>query len=511
LKKATKRFLTRAATSWHCLPNVQRRLIRTARRNPWVTAFAIALLLTLMLVNFDKYYEWDEAVFAGQTGGYMGVAAPAPAMAASREVGPVVLAYVVAQIGSGLSATRMLWAVLTLVLILLAFRALQAATSRGAAVIGFFICSTFWTTQLYMGSIYGSLLGAAAALLAAALYVVAVSRATPSPHWLGIALGLAASTAFWFRHIESLIVLIVLVAHGLVRWRTVVSRWVTFVLAGVSIVVTFVIPWVVDSILRYGSPLGRIQAAQGQDYPRGLTNNVEQYIRLLAGDSYYRAYEAVPRWPSLVFLIILVFVALLFAYVLFIGKGSELAWVPLLLALTAASFGFFFFYSGIIEDRYVLYGVFFLAAGLGVVIDAGMRVVAVTVNAKLLTGVALTLLLLYVGANIALIRPYERGRLLEGQGAALNAATIATLAEGRTCRIFSRYGAPQLQIGSGCVASSVVKPEEAKQMAMAAAKGGAFVAIVWPGESAGQAFPPGWQEVARLLPDGRELRLSFSG
>ena len=480
-----------------------------AAGHPWLVASALVLAVAIGLVDFDRYYEWDEAVFASQSGGFLGVEAIPREMAASREVGPAVLAAALGAVGSGLSATRLLWALTSLGLVVLAFRSLQPVVGARAALTGFVAFTTSWSAMLYLGSIYGSLLGAAAALLTTGLYLQ-VLRAGPGDRWrrAGVALGLAAATAFWFRHVESLIVVLVLAVHAAAHWRTVARHTRALALAAATFLVGFVLPWLVDSTVRYGSPWERMAAARAQDYPRGLTSNVGSYLRLLGGDSSFPAYEPVPSWPRLALLCALVLAGALLLVA--VRSRRSVSPVLLLLVLSAASAAFFLFYGGVVEDRYVLYGVIFLAAAAGTAVDAGLRVLEVRTDGRLVAGLLVGALVVWVGANAALVTPHERGRVLLGQQNALNAATIQTLAEGRPCQVFARYGAPALQIGSGCVASSVTDPDAAAASARAAVRAGAFVAVVWPGDAAPLGAEPGWDTVRRALPDGRLMTLRLS-
>jgi hypothetical protein len=480
----------------------------------WTILFAVSLACLLALLDSRKFYEWDEAVFASQFGGHLGLDAAPSSMAASREVGPAILSGLLGIFAPGLASLRLLWTAVTVAALAMAFKALGSVIGENAALSGFLICVSFWTVLLYAGSIYGSLLGAAASLLALALYLRLLQSKTgrPPSKWQPYLLGLALAVAFWFRHVETMIVLLVVVADALlVRRRSVfqLRHWtkslVTFLLA-------FAVPWSVESSYRFGSPIERIRLARDQGYPTGLQNNIEPYIALLTGDSFYRAYGKLPALgpPVLTALLTLIVAGVVIALVAFPLGRAYRGVLALLVLISASSFSFFLFYGGVIEDRYVLYGVVFAAAAAGVVLQECWRLLRRWAGNVPTAVLASLLFLVWVMANIALFLPHERGRFLEGRESAVTSATIHVLAGGRPCYIVARYGAPQMQAGSGCLATTSRDANAAATLARDKLSAGFFTVVVWPTSSAPQLGDPTWRELLRRLPSGDTLSLFYA-
>lgn len=85
------------------------------------------------------------------------------------------------------------------------------------------------------------------------------------------------------RQVEGAVLLASIVLHALVVtprafWR---SRWKGAGIAAVVAVVTFAVPWAVDSMVRFGGVAARISSGRGQAFERGWNKDVGDYLSVL--------------------------------------------------------------------------------------------------------------------------------------------------------------------------------------------------------------------------------------
>lgn len=306
----------------------------------------------------------------------------------------------------------------------------------------------------------------------------------------GIALGLSIAGAFWMRHAESVIGVLVLLTLSLVIDRAVL--WRRQLVAGLIALGcwlgAFVVPWIIWSIRAFGSVGARFDALGNQvsgNAPLQLTNGLTEYLDALTATSRsYGLFDLVPTWPRL---IVVASAALLVVLVLFVIGDRRLTsiqrWaVVVVLAPAAVLLAFFAFYYASVEvrERYLTTIVPF-AAGL-----AGIAVVWVVQNLGsirprrvMATGLAIVLGM-WVVAQVAIAVPFQRARVVDGLETLVTSDAIRASVENRPCVGLSRYGRPQVQLGSGCSVRSATTDEIALRVAAEYEEMGADAFVLWP-------------------------------
>lgn len=473
----------------------------------WLFSLVCGAVAVLASVSLDRFVEWDEAVFLSQSGSLVG-GAPPSFYAASREIGSAGLLRVLRILPDDLLVLRAGWAIVSVGVAGVGFRVLGRRLGGLVGPVAFLGFVGGWIGLLYVGSFYGSQLGAMFAVLGTGLYLgVRDADDARTRDLQGVLLGLALAAAFWFRHIESAIVLVVLLGHALVvrprhfwpRSTGAVAR------AAVAFTAAFVIPWCWDTILRYGSIPARLEQARGQDWPTGGVNRTPDYVRAIAGDS--ATYEAPAGGGTALIVLAAVCaaaVAVAVVAVLFTvrrDRGVRLAvsgpgiladrWA-LMTALAAASFAFFFFYASNVQDRYASYGLAFTAVLGGLAVDVALR--RVRWRRPLAVTLAVAGLFWLVGQSLVL-RTYEGERERDGAATAEVDAAILELLDGRTCSGVTRYGAPQYQIASGCEFRRTTDLDEIAARVRSERPRHDVLVAVWPsGELVADDLPgDGWR------------------
>lgn len=500
-------------------------------RGPAGVDIPVAWLVTVVLVagallhslRLDRYLEWDEAVFFSQSGGLEGSGAGPSVMVASREIGPPRLIGVLRTIGGdGLSDTRLLWVLVGLALLVVGSWAVgRVARTPGWVILGLF--GTFWLAQLFLGGFWGFAIGAALALCVIAAYLH-LRAGEADQRTLGLLFGLAVAAVLWMRQVEGAVLVACIVVHALVVtprafWR---SRWKGAGIAVVVAVITFAVPWVVDSTVRFGSVLARISSGRGQDYERGWTNNLGEYLSVVRGRSvYYSRAGTPPRWA------LYAVDALLVIFVLVVCVSLVIWWrnrrpsartsadqprvgaVGLCLGAAAVLVGLFVFFIGEVSDRYMLMGL----APATVVLAVGLqRLVERRWSGRRATLVLAATVVLWGTVNTAVAVTYETGRALSSAHLHRTAHTLRTLAEDAPCQGITRYGQPPLQLVSGCQVSSGTKLEAAMTDVVERAREhpDALVFLLWPlGEIGPDDVPEGWSRIDRPNPTGANLSLLY--
>lgn len=468
----------------------------------WATVTAVLALSALMTVSLSRFFEWDEAVFFGQSGGYQGADAPAPALAASREVGPALVIRVLRTFASDLAEVRFLWMAVSIALIVHAYRSLEKHVGRTTAIIACLTFGTFWITLVFTASFYGSLFGAVLSLAATATYLDLRDRPSSAK---GAILGVLVAGAFWMRQIETAIVLAVLIGHFIMvgnRGGTIRSRVRSIAAAVGTVTLLFAIPWTIDSIVRFGSVTERIRSARSQNYPRGLTNNLLEYGRLLSGDGHYGTATEIPSTAVVGFGAVGVMLALgllAAAAVAFLGKENRFRSRPvarpptgLMVALTLVSAFFFIFYVDLVRERYILYASAFAAVVVGRV---AASIPSPRTSRRNVWTLGLLVLAAWLGMNQIVAQPIQSERVAQAATGERIATVIRVLADGRPCAGIARYNAPSIQVGSGCRVSAGSGPAVAREFAdEAGTRAGQLSFVVWPDWSE-LDMPADWQRI----------------
>lgn len=494
---------------------------RVSFSGPWLIVTALISVSAIVTVSLSRFLEWDEAVFFGQSGGYGGVAAAPPSLAPSRESGPVVLIWGMRLFASDLAETRLLWAAVSIAAIVAAYRAFERHVGRPSSIVACLTFGTFWIALIYAASFYASLLGAMFALLATAAYLTFREE----PTWRrGLVMASWLAAAFWMRQVESAIVLTVILVHLVVSrpGRAVLREsWRAVAVSAVGFVFAFVVPWGIDATVRYGSVLGRIRAGQSQQYPRGLRNNLTEYGQLFLGSGHFRALHPVPGWArwSLVVAGLLAGIVLLAVLAMHLmGRGSRRLdhrknLVALMSSLALASFSFFFFYGGVVRERYVLFGLAFSTVAVSQAafmigrFSTRIRTMPITLRFS-----SLVLVLgLWLSVNQAVAQPIQDARQLHGRVNEHIVTIVRTLDPGGSCRGIARYGAPTIQVGTGCTVTPRSTPGSALEFAEDVQDRPGMEFVVWPSGTALE-LPGSWDviEVPIDRSEGRAISIYYS-
>jgi hypothetical protein len=484
-------------------------------RVSWPVLFAAIIGLSLLFTALDRYLEWDEAVFFSQSGGLDESTTAPMGMAPSREYGPAALIAFLRIGGLDLPELRTVWMILTAGLVVLAFRGISRHFGRTAGVAGALVYGTFWLSLVYAGSFYGSQMAGLFGLLAVVAYLD-LRVAFGSEAWRGVALGLALAGAVSMRHVESLLLIAVLFLHSLiVRPASFWSRR-RGVGAGVGVfVLALVVPWLIYSIAKYGSVGARVTALTAQVGSKGglgWSAAFDDYLNVLVGSLQRNTpFEPIPIWPGQIMAALVGVFVIGFFIALRIDRsqrsaGSEAPPVGLVVVIAATNLGFFsFVYASIeIRDRYMTTVTVFLAVLVGWIWS---RVVGAYGSRRWMQAIGAVSAIAWFAAQVGLVVPYEGNRDVAGEGALRVAETMRVLAESGNCIGLSRYGRPELQVGSGCTVVRGVTNDEAVEWAASMEDAGVPIFILWPGDEETLALGARWETV--YVPSGRQARTLY--
>lgn len=467
----------------------------------WGAVLGAIATAMLVVVRFSRFPEWDEAVFLSQSGGFEGIDAHPLLLVASREVGTPVVLTAIRFLNPSLPNTRALWMALAFALLVLGL--VQLGRILGfPPVAAVALVSTYWLSFLFWSSFFSIFIATACMLLATGIYLSLRAR----PHRVGargVALGLALAACLWFRQAESALFVVVLVGHSLVvtprafwsqRLRGVAS-------ATATLVVAFGVPWIVDSVQRFGSVAERLSAGRGQSFERGLGSQFAEYVGSLAGLSQtYGSRATPPTWAVVVLGVVLV--AGLVASMVCAWRRvrtvrampSEdrvrVGGVPLLWLVGGSQLAFFMFFIGVVMDRYMVSGALFVLVAVLATLWPHLadwlagRTRRAAPSRRRITVALVGLFSLWVIANAAITIGYEQARLEAGRAIQGTAATIRSLAQGAPCRGVSRTSTPQLQFGTGCDVSTASTPADASQKVQQQRAQGGFRFLLWPARDA---------------------------
>lgn len=477
----------------------------------------------LRTVRLDRFLEWDEAVFFSQSGGLNGSGAEPVGLVASREIGtPRLIGFLRALSGGDVADTRLLWVLVGLAVLGTGCWTIgRVCGVRGWLVFGLF--GTFWVTQLFLGGFFSFALAAGLTLcvLAAYLHLRADRDAQlASGAWLGI----AVAALLWVRQVDGALVVAGLTVHSAAVtprafWA---SRWRGVGVAVAAATVTFAVPWMVDSANRYGSVLGRIDAGRAQEYERGLTNNVGEYLGVLRGRSFYWAQLGTPpRWSlvALDLLLVLLVIAVIVGALIASrprrsgpradAGGPRVGAVILCMGTSVLLLAFFVLFIGAVSDRYLLMGLAPATVIVALTIDRAAHHWWGPVRATLAVGL---LVLVWAGVNTVVAQTYEARRAAGGDNVERTTETIRALAEEGPCSGFARYGAPVIQVATGCAvtAGSSLDAALAEVTARAQSQPERLVFLLWPTAQVSDAdVPEGWSRLERPSPFGSDKALLY--
>jgi hypothetical protein len=446
----------------------------------WPAAGVLLLLWAALFTPWGRPLMFDEAVFLSQSGGLEGAAAQRWSLAASREHGTYTLGRVVRVFAESLGSIEMLWAVVMVAAVVVAFALAARQVGRAAALVGLLAFGTTWVSVVGMSAIFGSLGSAAAALTATALYLE-LRRNPAGWLWSGLGFGVALAAACWMRTLEPILAGAVIVAHAVVwRPRELLQRWRGVAVAVGAFVVTFVLPWIAVTVHRWGS-LGawwtqsrhQGEGSGRQGFPIALYNGVDDYARLLVGragagpSGRPPAGKYLDDTPAAVVAVLgvgLVVALLLVGLAVYVGvrraarerevlDSAERQGATLLFATQfAVGAGFFVFLGQDMQQRYTMYGLVFggLLVGVAVVaawervgpLLAGRSVAVLAVLALLPLGWLAT-----QGWTVRAAQAHQTD--LYGPDAAAG-RLVRALDGGHPCVLLGGLAQPQTQIYTSC-------------------------------------------------------------
>lgn len=475
------------------------------RTSPWAWALVPTAAVVLMSTSFDRFFLWDEAVFWSQVHDYRGSGAGPAVLDASRELGSVLVLHILGLVSDDLASNRLLWSLLTLAVVFVVFRRIGRFLGPLAGPAGAFLFGTFWVSELFVDSFYANQFGALFQLGAVSAYL-AIRIEDGDRVARGIAFGAFLAAAFWMRQIETALVVAVLLVHSLVHrpslvWRT---RIRSLCAATATFLLAFVVPWVIDTINRYGSVPSRIREARSQGFGRGLVNNAGTYGSTMLGRSVHLRSEA-PLWAGVATLVVMFGVAV---WLLAISRSRGVRKLPrgqneavaLLVVLSVVLYGFFFFWIEITRDRYLMSGTVFAAAAAGGAIGIGIeRLRVLEDRSRARFGVALTALaLVWVVSQTTIARHHEHVWDVSTWDQEQTASLIRTLAAKGPCSGVARFGQPVIELGSGCATIAAPNAEAALEELQRLERRTRLEFVVWPTKQVGDLGLDGsWQHIVQ--------------
>jgi hypothetical protein len=448
----------------------------------------LVLALQISIVRLERFPDWDEAVFLSQSGGFNGIQAPPSGLVESRELGTPTLIGITRIVTETMANTRLVWILVSILLLITGAVMMSRHVDIPPSLI-IFGYGTLWLSLTFVSTFYGFFIAAGASLIACALYLSLRADSRRQVR-TGLAIGASLSLALWFRQIESFLLVLTIVGHAVVVspttfWRSRLRGVVAILGSGL---VLFVAPWIADTTVRYGSVAARLSGGQSQEFARGLSLQVVEYWGVLRGNSFhYRNFASSPAWATGIVTTIVIAVVImgLYGYLskrstapqmstdgVRIGATSLIWWVGVVLT------SFFLFFIRHVSDRYLLMGLVFLTTG---VLAGAWRLVGATgVDHRVVATALGCLVFAWVVPNVAIAGEYENVRFENGVDTQHLAQSLHRLAGGRECVGVSRFGAPQVQFGSGCTTWSSTSAEDASVRASEARLPGRLVFVWWP-------------------------------
>ncbi len=459
---------------------------------PIMTGALLGLAVTTMAIG--RYFSWDEAVFFSQSGGLDGSRTAPLTLVASRGLGSPFLIRVIRVFVDGLAGVRLVWAVITVSLLVFGARRLRRHVGDRGALLFLGVYGTFWLFWAFASSFYAMLLAGVFTMIAATFYLDLVT-APPAKRSLwpaSIGFGLFMTASLAMRPIEAVLSATALVVHLCVfNWGALRARFRYFATSVAVVAVAFGVPYTIDSISRFGSLTARVRSGLNQGWPQGLRWNVPEYLGVWGGHFNKSSFETMPGWPrwiiyaGMIAAVTVIVVALARRRRTF-ARGPAGAFI----AVAAAQFAFFLFWGGEIQERYHFTSMIFMAALLAWAVTQG----GFSLRGRWRGIVALGIVAWFV-AQLALVGPYNEawdsaGRRIDGI-----VKTMRTLADDGSCRAFVQTATPQIAVGSGCSARAYGTWENAVELGTESAGEGRPTFIYGPAKAATSPVPDGWTTV----------------
>lgn len=397
----------------------------------------IGLVFALTTEDLDRFYRWDEAVYASQ---FSAVVEPA-GWGPQRSPGMAYLVAPVTLLTDSAFALRLWVATLGSITCALGFWIWSCSIGiAGAAGHGLFIASGL--VVVYTTEIYPNIWLAHAGLITVGLAV----GPWKSRRWMA-ALAMAACVAGAFRPAEAFVVVAVAVIALFATHR----RGAVAPAFGTAIgYIVGVMPWVARSFFSFGGPLDRLRGASNAAGPSGELRLREALLML---DNPYGG-QAVNE--MLATAVVLWLGGILFAACLAIFQTHS--WRhPVTSALVGAlALASPFLLKSDPAPRFFLPALALLcvAAGVGLVVRLPRR------NVQVVAAIVIAVLaaLQYTAYEGARDRDSILRERLETAAAALVEVTSDVVGD---CSIITNQAVPQMESASGCVALPKANPKEA--------------------------------------------------
>lgn len=466
-----------------------------------LAACLVLLAIAISVVDLDRFPEWDEAVFLSQSGDVLEEDGEPVSLVASRELGTPTLLSIIRMAVDGLANTKIVWMAVSVIALAVAANLISVHLRLSAATF-IIIYGTHWLGLLFITSFYGFFLASTAALMSVACYLSLRADSGRQVHW-GVALGLALALSFWFRQIESFLVVAALILHAMTRSPRLMlaERGRGFVASAVVFLVTFAIPWSVDSTIRFGSVAQRINQGSRQGFGRGLSNQLPEYLDVFTGKaSHYGIYGPAPTWARIAILLITVIALILagFGYAQARADSPKshgrFREVSCLLLVGLTLLGFFAFYIHDVSERYLLMGSIFVT---GVVLEGLSRWRARSRMGGAALALLATMSIVWIVSNAVIARTYDAGRSEAGTAVYVYGGMLRELADGGDCAGVSRYGAPRVAFASGCRVWSAATAADASETLHKLSSEDRLIFVWWPAGYVDEVILPdrSWQNL----------------
>jgi hypothetical protein len=457
---------------------------------PIMTGALLGLAVTTMAIG--RYFTWDEAVFFSQSGGLDGSRTPPLPLAASRGLGSPFLIRAIRVFVDGLAGVRLVWATVTVLLLVFAARRLRRHIGDRGALLFLGVYGTFWLVWAFASSFYAMLLAGVFTMIAVTFYLDLVADPARSNLWpVSIGFGTFMTAAFLMRPIETILSAIALVLHLLALNRGRLRARFGYFATSVGIVaVAFGLPYVIDSISRFGSLTARLRAGLDQGWPQGLRSNVLVYLEMWVGNFPGSTYD-LPTWPRWIIHVGMVVAGAVIVRSL-VRQARSFAPGPAgaFLAVAAAQFAFFLFWAGEVREKYHFVSMIFMVALLAWAVTRG----GFSLRRRWKAIAALGLAVWFV-AQLGLVSAYNEAWNIAGQRNERVAKTMRTLSDSGPCHAFVQSSRPQLALGSGCTTRSYGTWERAVELGAQSVDEGVPTFIYGPAKAATSPLPEGWTTV----------------
>jgi 4-amino-4-deoxy-L-arabinose transferase-like glycosyltransferase len=241
-----------------------------------IAVCVLHFLASPLLVGLHYGLGWDETVYLSQ----FNTTVPAGTFTAPRARGVPLLVAPVTLLTASTAAARLYLALVSSVLMYVAFRPWRRLVDERAVPLAALLFSSLWVTVYYGFQAMPNLYVALAAVPAAALVPLWFrERRTSQLVWLAVCVAAAAllrpSDGLYLGG-----------ALGLVALLTAGQRWRDRLLVGATCAAGFVggaLQWVVEAYTRYGGPVERYHDALAQQGGTGLHFSLPLHARTLAG------------------------------------------------------------------------------------------------------------------------------------------------------------------------------------------------------------------------------------